>query len=111
VRWDEDTDSEGDAEENDEDELTAYAARIGKNRPAARTRTQWTRAMDEQLLETVVEVGTGNWPRVLLVAHGYHRLTNVDKKVRCVASPLRSLTHAMPEPYRASPPLRAATLP
>jgi len=105
VSWDEDTDSEGD----DEDGLVAYAAQIGQRRPGSRSRTNWTTVMDEQLLETVAEVGTGNWPRVLIVAHSYHKLTNVT--VRCVGASLSPLlTLYLPGVCRASPPLRAAAL-
>ncbi len=54
-----------------------YAANDISRRPAARSRTRWTQQMDVELLETVAEVGTGNWPRVLIVGHSYHKLTHV----------------------------------
>ena len=65
------------SEEGSADELLNYAANDISRRPAARSRTRWTQQMDVELLEMVAEVGTGNWPRVLIVGHSYHKLTHV----------------------------------
>ena len=65
------------SEEGSADELLNYAANEISHRPAARSRTRWTQQMDVELLQIVAEVGTGNWPRVLIVGHFYHKLTHV----------------------------------
>jgi len=64
-------------DDSEDDELLNYAANEISRRPAARSRTRWTQQMDVELLEMVTEVGTGNWPRVLIVGHSYHKLTHV----------------------------------
>lgn len=64
-------------DDSEDDELLNYAANEISRRPAARSRTRWTQQMDVELLEMVAEVGTGNWPRVLIVGHSYHKLTHV----------------------------------
>ena len=65
------------SEEGSADELLNNAANEISHRPAARSRTRWTQQMDVELLQIVAEVGTGNWPRVLIVGHFDHKLTHV----------------------------------
>lgn len=67
-----------DGSDSDGNNLTTWASNnLTAGRPRRRPRVSWKEEMDLALLTVLADVGTGNWPRVLLTAHNMHLLTGV----------------------------------